>query len=196
MGAGPDRRGSRCSTRRASGSARDGFAARVERVWPGARRQLRAARRRDDEPQLKVEVDGEAFVLRIGGKDTELLGIDRSVELAATAAAAALGFGPEVVDFVEPEGYLVTRFIEGDRSRPEEMRGPATIAGSLAPLRRFHEGPAIPGRFDSFRVVEVYRQTAARSRRQCPGGVRLGTRGRAADRGARPRPRRSVPHDP
>ena len=54
---------------------------------------------------LKVEVDGEAFVLRVVGKDTGLLGIDRTVELAATKAAAALGIGPEVIAFVEPEGW-------------------------------------------------------------------------------------------
>ena len=62
---------------------------------------------------LKVEVDGEYFVLRVAGKDTNLLGIDRTVELAATEAAAALGIGPEVVAFVEPEGWLVTGFVEG-----------------------------------------------------------------------------------
>ena len=62
---------------------------------------------------LKVEVDGEAYVLRVAGKDTSLLGIDRTVEHEATRAAAALGVGPEVVAFVEPEGWLVTRFIDG-----------------------------------------------------------------------------------
>ena len=29
-----------------------------------------------------------------------------------------------------------------------------------AALRAFHDGPAIPGSFDSFRVVEAYRETA------------------------------------
>ena len=43
----------------------------------------------------------------------ELLGIDRSAELEATRAAAAVGVGPEVVEFVGPEGWLVTRFVEG-----------------------------------------------------------------------------------
>ena len=33
-----------------------------------------------------------------------MLGIDRQVERAATAAAAAAGVGPEVVAFLEPEG--------------------------------------------------------------------------------------------
>ena len=109
---------------------------------------------------FRVEVDGEAVVLRIGGKDTELLGIDRSVEHGASVVAAELGVGPEVVGFVEPEGYLVTRFIEGRPIPPEEMRRPEAIARAAATLRRVHEGPPIPGRFDSFRVVETYAATA------------------------------------
>jgi len=98
---------------------------------------------------FKLTAGGESYVLRIGGKDTELLGIDRSVEHAATANAAALGIGPEVVDFLEPEGFLVTRFVEGETGRVSPRE-----AHEL--LRRLHEGPAIPGRFDSFRVVEAY----------------------------------------
>src|SRR5512140_900600 len=60
---------------------------------------------------FRVDVDGESFVLRIGGEKTELLGIDRHHEYAANQAAAAIGLAPEVVYFIEPEGYLVTRFL-------------------------------------------------------------------------------------
>jgi thiamine kinase-like enzyme len=109
---------------------------------------------------LKVEVDGEAFVLRVAGKDTGLLGIDRSVELAATEAAAALGIGPEVVAFVEPEGWLVTRFVEGAIPPMDRMREPGMLGRVARALRAFHGGTDIPGSFDSFRVVETYRQTA------------------------------------
>jgi len=99
-------------------------------------------------------------VLRVVGKDTNLLGIDRGVELAATEAAAALGIGPEVVAFVEPEGWLVTRFIDGEIPPPERMREPDMLARVARALQAFHGGPPIPGRFDSFRVVENYRDTA------------------------------------
>src|SRR4026208_2517694 len=43
---------------------------------------------------LKVDVGGESLVLRVAGKNTDLLGIDREAELAATEAAAAAGAGP------------------------------------------------------------------------------------------------------
>ena len=136
------------------------FAAEVERVWPGRAARFDVLGGGITNHNLKVEVEGEYFVLRVAGKDTNLLGIDRTVELAATEAAAALGIGPEVVAFVEPEGWLVTRFVEGAIPPLEQMREPATLARVAVALRAFHDGPEIPGVFDSFRVVETYRQTA------------------------------------
>ncbi len=136
------------------------FAAEVERVWPGRGARFEVLGGGITNHNLKVEVDGEHFVLRVAGKDTSLLGIDRSVELAATEAAASVGVGPEVVAFVEPEGWLVTRFIDGEIPSVERMRDPDMLARVAAALRAFHGGAAIPGTFDSFRVVETYRRTA------------------------------------
>jgi thiamine kinase-like enzyme len=136
------------------------FAAEVERVWPGRAARFEVLGGGITNHNLKVEVDGERFVLRVAGKDTSLLGIDRTVELAATRAAATLGIGPGVVEFVEPEGWLVTRFIDGEIPALERMGEPAMLARVAGALRAFHEGRPIPGAFDSFRVVESYRQTA------------------------------------
>jgi thiamine kinase-like enzyme len=136
------------------------FAAEVERVWPARGARFEVLGGGITNHNLKVEVDGERFVLRVAGKDTNLLGIDRVVEVAATEAAAALGIGPAVVEFVEPEGWLVTRFIEGGIPSVERMRQPNMLARVAAALRAYHDGPEIPGTFDSFRVVEVYRRTA------------------------------------
>ena len=132
----------------------------VERVWPGRKAQVEPLGGGITNHNFKVDVDGEAFVLRVGGKDTDLLGIDRAVEHGASRVAAGLGIGPDVTAFVEPEGYLVTRFIAGRPIPPEEMRRPETIARAARTLREIHDGPAIPGRFDSFRVVEAYCVTA------------------------------------
>ena len=132
----------------------------VERVWPGRDARVEVLGGGITNHNLKVEVDGERYVLRVAGKDTGLLGIDRGVELAATRAAAAAGIGPEVVAFVEPEGWLVTRFVEGASPPLERMREPDLLARVAAALRTFHAGPSIPGTFDSFRVVEAYRATA------------------------------------
>jgi thiamine kinase-like enzyme len=130
------------------------------RLWPDRQVRLEPLGGGITNRNFKVDVGGESFVLRIGGKDTELLGIDRSLEHAASLAAAEAGVGPEVVAFVEPEGYLVTRFLDGRPIPPEEMRTAERIRQVAPVLRRIHEGTAIPGRFDSFRVVESYRATA------------------------------------
>src|SRR4029079_14188882 len=75
-------------------------------------------------------------------------------------AAAAVGVGPEVIAFVQPEGWLVTRFIEGEIVSVERMREPGAIRRVAAALRPVHSGPPLPGRFDAFRIVEEYRSTA------------------------------------
>jgi len=136
------------------------FDGAVERVWPGREARVEVLGGGITNHNLKVELDGELFVLRVVGKDTDLLGIDRSVELAATKAAAAVGVGPEVVTFVEPEGWLVTRFIEGETPSLERMREPDMLVRVAEALRAVHDDAAIPGRFDSFRIVETYRDTA------------------------------------
>ena len=128
------------------------------RIWPGRELQLEPLGGGITNHNFKVVADGEAYVLRIAGADTELLGIDRSAEHAAAQAAADLGVAPEVVAFVD--GSLVTRFVEGQPVPLEEMRQPETLRETAALLRRVHEGPAFPARFDSFRVVEAYRDTA------------------------------------
>ncbi|MGH3033995.1 MAG: hypothetical protein ACRDON_05490, partial [Gaiellaceae bacterium] len=69
----------------------------VERLWPGRDARVEPLGGGITNRNFRVEVDGEAVVLRIGGKDTELLGIDRSVEHGASVVAAELGVGPEVV---------------------------------------------------------------------------------------------------
>lgn len=102
----------------------------------------------------------DRFVIRLAGNDTHLLGISREAELAASVAAAAVGVGPEVTAFIRPEGYLVTRFIEGSPFPEADARRPNNLARVADALRRFHDGPAIPGLFIPLRLVEVYRALA------------------------------------
>ena len=102
----------------------------------------------------------DRWVLRLAGNDTHLLGISREVELAATVAAAGVGVGPEVTAFIRPEGYLVTRFIEGVPVSDEAVHRPETLRRVADSIRRVHEGPAIPGLFIPLRIVEAYRALA------------------------------------
>jgi thiamine kinase-like enzyme len=145
------------------------LAAAVARVWPDRSPRFEVLGGGITNHNVKVELDGEAYVLRIAGRDTDLLGIERALEVEATTAAAAAGIGPEVVAFVEPEGWLVTRFIEGDPVPLERMREPETLAQVAGALRAIHAGPRIAGTFDSFRVVERYLETATERGGQAPG---------------------------
>src|SRR4051794_9932949 len=111
---------------------------------------------------FRVDAAGtdQRWVIRLAGNDTHLLGISREVEHAATVAAAGVGVGPEVVAFIRPEGYLVTRFIEGQPVSDEAVHRPETLRAVGASIRRIHDGPAIPGLFIPFRIVEAYRALA------------------------------------
>ncbi|HVS47409.1 MAG TPA: phosphotransferase [Candidatus Dormibacteraeota bacterium] len=138
----------------------EGAAAAVERLWPGRRANVVPLDGGITNRNFKVEVDGAAYVLRMGGKKADLLGIDRAVEHAASLRAEEIGVGPAVVDFVESEGWLVTRFIDGRPIGVEEMRGPSVLPRVAEALRRLHSAAAIPGRFDAHAVVDLYRAEA------------------------------------
>jgi thiamine kinase-like enzyme len=131
------------------------------RVWPGREHTAEPLGGGITNRNFLVEVDGVRYVIRIGGKDTALLGIDRRVEHEASLVAEKLGVGPEVVAFDEPNGYLVTRYIEGRVFPLEEIVRPENLRAVARTLRHIHDGPPIPGRFDAFRVVEAYSSTAA-----------------------------------
>jgi thiamine kinase-like enzyme len=134
--------------------------AAVERLWPGRAAQLAELGGGITNRNFKVDVGGEAFVLRMGGARTELLGIDRAVEHAAGKRAFEVGVGPEVVAFEPSEGWLVARFVSGNPISVEDMRRPPMLGRVAAALRTFHESQPIPGRFDPWAVVDGYRAAA------------------------------------
>ena len=137
-------------------------AAAVDRLWPDRGAGYAPLEGGITNHNFKVEVDGQTFVLRIGGARTGLLGIDRRAEYEAGLRAAEVGVGPEVAGFFEAEGWLVTRFIDGRPIPPDVMRRPETIRRVAGALRKFHDAAPIPGRFDAHAVVEEYRREAER----------------------------------
>jgi thiamine kinase-like enzyme len=108
----------------------------------------------------RVDINGETFVLRIGGKGTHLLGIDRGHESICTAIAAQVGVGAEVVHFLAAEDVLVTRFIAGSVLTPETAAQPDMLQRIVASLRRYHGGPDFPGSFSPFATVRAYHTLA------------------------------------
>jgi thiamine kinase-like enzyme len=132
----------------------------VAGIWPGEAPLVEVLGGGITNHNFKVTVSSGSYVLRIAGRDTALLGIDRAVEYEASLAAAAVGVGPDVVVFSGSDGYLLTRFIEGSMVPVERMREPDSIDRVAKALRAIHRGPSLGARFISFRVVEEYRTTA------------------------------------
>jgi thiamine kinase-like enzyme len=108
----------------------------------------------------RVDVGSESFVLRIGGRGTHLLGIDRGRERTCTAIAAQVGVGAQVVHFLPSEDALITRFITGEHISPERAAQPAMLGRILDAMRRYHAGPAFPGSFSPFATVRSYYELA------------------------------------
>jgi len=97
-----------------------------------------------------VEVDGDRFVVRLPGRDTELLEIDRETERLANQRAAEFGFAPPVVGLVH--GCLVTRFVSGTPLEAAQCSEPRVVTAVAGCLRRFHATPPLAHTFDAFRV--------------------------------------------
>ena len=91
----------------------------------------------------RVVMGGEDYVLRICGKDTAVLGIDREAECQATMTAARLGVGPEVVAYRPDLEVLVTRWVEGRPANAGEMRAESALEQIAAALRAVHGGPPL-----------------------------------------------------
>jgi thiamine kinase-like enzyme len=108
-----------------------------------------------------VTRDGERFVLRVPGKNTELLGIDRANEARAATLAAEAGVGPPVVAFLPASGCFVARFVDGAHIPMADLRHDDVLGSVVRSLRRFHACPPVPASFNVFRVVETYAATAA-----------------------------------
>ncbi len=107
-----------------------------------------------------VEIGHETFFLRLPGKDTQLLGIDRTAEHRAASAAAEAGVAPEVIAHLPELGCLVTRWVPGLPLAEGDMDDEAVLADVVAVVRTIHSGPELDWTFDSFRIVEDYRRVS------------------------------------
>ena len=110
---------------------------------------------------FKVDIGGESFVVRLSGKDTDLLGIDRRAENEAASAASAAGVAPEVFAFLPQHGALITRFVQGAHILEEDLQREDVLGSVIRSVKAIHACPPIPSSFPVFRIVEDYRAIAA-----------------------------------
>ena len=109
---------------------------------------------------FRVRAGGGDYVIRVAGRDTELLGIDRRAENDAASAAARAGIGPEVALFAPDERCLVTRFVDARTLQDRELSAPGRLEQAGRALRAFHAGPPLPSTFDAVAVGAAYRRLA------------------------------------
>jgi thiamine kinase-like enzyme len=102
---------------------------------------------------FRVTFGDNDYVVRLPGRDTNLLGIDRDAECIANEQAAELGLAPKVAAKLEDPPCLVTCFVEGREMTPEDLHRPEAVDQVAASLREFHDsGLTLPTRFQ---VVDI-----------------------------------------
>jgi thiamine kinase-like enzyme len=128
---------------------------------------------------LRARYGGRDVVVRLAGKDTNLLGIDRACEREATAAAAAAGVGPAVLAYLDEPPTLVTEFLPGRVMTQGDLGKPDMIAEVAVTLWAVHGIRPLRNRFSAWDVVDTYARTAAARGGGTPGlfsDVREGAR--------------------
>jgi thiamine kinase-like enzyme len=115
--------------------------------------------------------DGRSYVIRLPGKDTGQLEIDRQTEREANEAAARAGVGPAVAAMLADPPCLVTHFVEGAEMSAGELREPAALEAVAGLLRRLHgSGETVASAFSAFRIVETYAARAEQRGAEVPAG--------------------------
>ena len=118
---------------------------------------------------LRTRYGGRDVVVRLPGKDTGLLGIDRACEREATAAAAAVGVGPEVVAYLDDPPTLVTEFLPGRVMTQGDLGKPDLIAEVAVTLWEVHGMRLLQNRFSAWDIVDEYAATATARGGGAPG---------------------------
>jgi thiamine kinase-like enzyme len=107
-----------------------------------------------------------AYVVRISGKDTGLLAIDRENEVHNTIAAAETGVGAPVVAALPEHDALVLEFLDGEVMDAEKLRRGDRLEAIARACRRLHGGRRFLHDFDMFEIqrgyVEVVRERGFR----------------------------------
>jgi thiamine kinase-like enzyme len=104
----------------------------------------------------KVTSPAGCFVVRISGKDTSLLAIDRDNEVHNTIAAAETGVGAPFVAALPEQDALVLGFLDGEVMDAEKLRSGEHIAAVAEACRRLHSGRRFLHDFDMFQIQPGY----------------------------------------
>jgi thiamine kinase-like enzyme len=104
----------------------------------------------------KVTTAAGSYVVRISGKDTSLLAIDRENEVHNTIAAAETGVGAPFIAALPEHDALVLGFLDGEVMDAEKLRSGAHLESIAEACRRLHAGRRFLHDFDMFRIQPGY----------------------------------------
>jgi thiamine kinase-like enzyme len=104
----------------------------------------------------KVTSPSGCYVVRISGKDTSLLAIDRENEVHNTIAAAETGVGAPFVAALPEHDALVLGFLEGEVMDAGKLRRGDRIGAVADACRRLHGGRRFLHDFDMFEIQPRY----------------------------------------
>ena len=102
---------------------------------------------------FRVDVEGQAFFVRIPGADTDLLAVDRDNEYHSSKAAADAGIGPKVVYHLPEHKVMVLEFINGETMSIETLGAPGMPTRIAQSLKKLHAGARCLNEFNMFRLV-------------------------------------------
>jgi thiamine kinase-like enzyme len=148
----------------------EGIVDRID-AWRGRAVAIRPLTNGLTNANYRVDVDGEAFVVRIPGASTDLLAIDRANELHSARVAAALGIGPRVLHHFADSGATVWEFLHGRPMTNDTLREPGMPGRIAATLRVLHGGPRFLRDFDMLGLAEEYRAVTERRGFPVPSGL-------------------------
>lgn len=118
---------------------------------------------------FRVRFGARECVVRLPGKDTDLLGIDRRAERLASEQAATLGIAPAVA--AADDDCLVTEFLAGAPIDGDRLR--AAPESAAVALRAFHDsGLQLPVRFWVPDLLADYAQIVAERGGELPDSYR------------------------
>jgi len=103
-----------------------------------------------------VTADGTRHVVRIPGRSTELLAVDRANERHNAEAAATTGISPPILEYLDGWNVMILAYIEGRTMSAASLRSPEQARRVAASLRTLHAAPRFAKDFDMFRLTEFY----------------------------------------
>ena len=104
----------------------------------------------------KITTATGRYVVRISGKDTGLLAIDRENEVHNTIAAAETGVGAPFVTALPEHGALVLEFLDGEVMDTEKLQRGDRLESIAASCRRLHGARRFLHDFDMFDIQRSY----------------------------------------